>query len=113
MDIVFAVNECDSSQCDIILPADVVDELRALTICDVISVDENNVDKDFLTVNNAIQSNDQNVKNIVLDEIGSSVTIVDGDRVFDRSSTADLIAEQRADVSLQPVLKLAKNNKHG
>jgi len=50
MNVVFAVNECNSSQCDIILPPDVVDVLRALTVCDVISVYENNVDQQCNTI---------------------------------------------------------------
>jgi len=58
MKIVFAVNECNSSQCDVILSADVVDELHALTVCDVINVNENNIDKDCEIINNANKSNE-------------------------------------------------------
>jgi len=116
MNIVSAVNECNSSQCDIILPADVVDDLRALTIRDVISVDENNVDQECLTINNAIKSNGQNVNDIVLNETGSPVAGTNEDLAIDRSSISNLIAEQRADVSLKPVMKLRVyeiKNKHG
>jgi Integrase zinc binding domain len=64
-------------------------------------------------MNSVMQADSPNINDIVIDDNGSPIAIIDEDSVIDRSSTTELIAEQQSDASLQPVLQRVKNSKCG
>ena len=102
LNVVCAVNDNNTLSCDIILPPDVVDELKALTACEVLECKTPDISANAVCDDDIVSCDD-------LLHVNAATA---ASRPMTPSADA-LAAEQRADDSLAEAFKLANDGKAG